>query len=62
MLATRAAAQQDESKGAVESGFEAWLASERERGRMKLDPSPLPEMRSFREARSLPRGETDSLF
>ncbi|MDB4909952.1 MAG: ribonuclease [Gemmatimonadetes bacterium] len=62
MLATRAAARQDESKGAVESGFEAWMASERERGRMSLDPSPLPEMRSFREARSLPRGETDSLF
>jgi hypothetical protein len=46
----------------VESGFEAWMASERERGRMALDPSPLPEMRNFREARSLPRGETESLF
>jgi len=62
MLATRAAAQQNESKGAVDSGFEAWMASERAKGRMSLDPSPLPEMRSFREARSLPRGETDSLF
>jgi ribonuclease HI len=62
MLATRAAARQDESKGAVESGFEEWLSSERGRGRMTLDPSPLPELRSFRASRSLPRGETDSLF
>jgi ribonuclease HI len=62
MLATRAAARQDESKGAVESGFEAWMESERKRGRMTLDPSPLPDMRSFRASRSLPRGETDSLF
>jgi len=29
---------------------------------MSLDPSPLPDLRSFRAARSLPRGETDSLF
>ncbi len=62
MLATRAAAKQNESKGAVESGFDAWLASEREKGRMGLEPSALPDLRSFREARRLPRGETESLF
>jgi len=62
MLATRAAARQDESPGAVESGFEAWMASEREHGRMHLDPSPLPDLRTFRAARSLPRGEADSPY
>ena len=32
-LATRAAAEQSESGGLVPSGFEAWIAAERERGR-----------------------------
>jgi ribonuclease HI len=54
LLATRAAATQTQSNGAIESGFEAWLASERERGRMQMEPDPIPDPRSFRAARTLP--------
>jgi ribonuclease HI len=41
-LATRAAAEQTQSGGFVPSGFDAWLAAERARGRMggALDPFP----------------------
>lgn len=43
LLATRAAAQQTDSGGAVPSEFEQWLAAERARGRMALAPDPLPD-------------------
>lgn len=54
-LATRAAAQQSNSGGAVASGFEAWLASERERGRLALAPDELPDPDTLRPARALPQ-------
>lgn len=43
-LATRAAAEQTASGGLVPSGFDAWLAAERARGRAggRLDPFPDP--------------------
>jgi ribonuclease HI len=43
-LATRAAAEQTGSGGLVPSGFDAWLAAERARGRVSgaLDPFPRP--------------------
>jgi ribonuclease HI len=55
-LATRAAAEQSHSNGAVASGFEAWLAKERERGRLALAPDALPDPAALRPARQLPRG------
>ncbi len=54
MLATRAAARQTQSDGAVPSAFEDWLESERERGRVTLAPDPVPDPASFRPGRSLP--------
>lgn len=60
VLATRAAAQQTSSSGAEPSGFEAWLAAERDRGRMTITPDPLPDPTSFKPARPLPRSATRS--
>lgn len=54
-LATRAAAEQSNSGGAVPSGFDAWLARERERGRLALAPDALPDPASLKPARPLPR-------
>lgn len=54
MLATRAAAEQTQSGKAVTSGFDAWLQSERESGRVTLAPDPVPDSASFRSGRSLP--------
>jgi ribonuclease HI len=54
MLATRAAARQDDSGGATPSGFEEWLRAERERGRVTLEPDPVPDLATFRPARPLP--------
>ena len=44
-LATRAAAEQSSSGGIVPSGFDAWAAAERARGRLRgaLDPFPTRE-------------------
>ncbi|HEY9449833.1 MAG TPA: ribonuclease H [Gemmatimonadaceae bacterium] len=53
-LATRAAAQQNSSPGAVPSGFEAWLAAERSHGRMTLTPDALPDAAAFKPSRALP--------
>lgn len=61
-LATRAAAQQSSSAGAAPSGFEAWLAAERARGRVTIAPDPLPDPATFRPARELPAIPTGSLF
>lgn len=61
VLATRAAVQQTASAGAVPSGFEAWLAAERARGRMALAPDPLPDPAELRTARALPELPTGSL-
>lgn len=53
-LATRAAAEQTQSRGAVPSAFDAWLATEREAGRMAVAPDPFPEPSTFRPAPPLP--------
>lgn len=54
-LATRAAAEQTSSGGLVESGFDAWIASEKEKERY-LDFFDLPfEEAEFRPGRKMPR-------
>jgi ribonuclease HI len=42
MLATRAARELSSSHGAIESGFDLWLAEQRSAGRIALEPDPLP--------------------
>ncbi|HEX6060324.1 MAG TPA: ribonuclease H [Gemmatimonadaceae bacterium] len=54
-LAVRAATTQTSSGGLVESGFAAWLAAQRERGKMTSPPLPFPTAEGFRPARALPR-------
>jgi ribonuclease HI len=61
VLATRAAADQTSSAGAVASGFEPWLAAERARGRMRLEPDPFPDPAGFRSGRPLPGVAAGSL-
>lgn len=53
-LATSAAAKQTASDGLVESQFEPWLTSQRERGAVRnaVDPFPVPD--GFRAAAPLP--------
>lgn len=52
-LATRAAAEQSASGGLVESGFDAWLAGERQKGRYRLaEPGTPPG--EFRASRKPP--------
>jgi ribonuclease HI len=41
-LATRAARELSSSHGAIESGFDIWLAEQRAAGRIALEPDPLP--------------------
>ncbi|HKO16962.1 MAG TPA: ribonuclease H [Gemmatimonadaceae bacterium] len=53
-LAVRAAREQTSSGGAVPTGFDAWLATMRERGRVTSEPDPFPLDRPFRPARPLP--------
>lgn len=43
VLATRAAAQQNASGGAVSSAFDAWMRAERAKGRMAVEPDPFPD-------------------
>ena len=62
VLATRAAATQEHSAGAVPSGFDEWLAAERARGRVTLAPDPLPDPASFRAGPPLPSEPTESLL
>jgi ribonuclease HI len=52
-LATRAARELDASNGLVPSGFDAWLAAERTKGREHL-PAPFPESAAFRPSRPFP--------
>jgi ribonuclease HI len=55
-LAIRAATEQRDSGGLVESGFDAWIAQEQERDRY-LDFFPLPPgAADFKPSRPLPRG------
>src|SRR5919199_5282912 len=44
VIATRAAAEQTSTNGAVLSRFDEWLSSERARGRISLEPFPLPDL------------------
>lgn len=54
-LAIRAAREQSNSGGAVESGFDEWVQAQRTAGRMKGDTDAFPDPKDFRPARSLPR-------
>lgn len=62
LIATRAAAEQTSTNGAVPSRFDEWLSGERERGRISLEPFPLPDPEGFRPARALPRAHPASLL
>ena len=54
-LATRAAADQTESDGLVESGFDEWLAGYRARGGRTGEPDAFPDGATFVPDASLPR-------
>ncbi len=54
-LATRAAADQTESNGLVESGFDAWLAGYRARSGRAGEPDAFPDGARFAPNASLPR-------
>jgi ribonuclease HI len=53
-LATRAAKEQTRSEGIVASQFDEWLAGERARSRMGMEPSPFPDAGQFRATRPYP--------
>lgn len=53
-LATRAAADQTESGGLIESAFADWLTTQRLKGVVKGNPDPFPEPASFKAARTVP--------
>ena len=55
-LATRAAAEQTASGGLVESGYEAWLEAEREKGRYIDFIEHAPPEHEFRASRRGPEG------
>jgi ribonuclease HI len=46
-LAIRAARELGSSGGAVASGFDEWIATQRQRGRVKTDPASFPSDRPF---------------
>ena len=54
LLATRAARDQTTSGGPVGSGFDAWLAAERARNRMRGEPDGVPSAAMFRRGVTLP--------
>lgn len=56
-LATRAAADQTQSGGLVESRFDPWLATHRAKGKMSAALAEFPEADAFRAGRSLPSVE-----
>jgi ribonuclease HI len=53
-LATRAAREQTSSGGIIASGFDEWLATERSRGRMSVNPEGFPSDERFRGSRQYP--------
>jgi ribonuclease HI len=53
-LATRAAREQTSSNGIIASGFDEWLAEERAKGRMKIEPQAFPTSEEFRPIRPYP--------
>ena len=54
-LAVSAARAQSSSDGSRTSEFDAWLAVQREKKRVKVDPVPFPIGKPFSAARPLPR-------
>jgi ribonuclease HI len=56
-LATRAAAAQDASPGAIDSGFEPWLAAYVAKGGRTTAVAPFPTDDSFKASSPLPRVE-----
>ena len=54
-LATRAAADQTRSDGFVPSGFDAWVAAERARGKLAGRLEPFPAAEAFAPAPAYPR-------
>lgn len=60
-LAVRAAREQTSSNGAVSSGFDAWLAEQRTKGKMSAEPEQFPLTRPFRPSRPFPNGGPRSL-
>jgi ribonuclease HI len=53
-LAVRAAREQTNSGGIVASKFDEWLASERAKGRMAMEPQGFPDPARFKAVRSYP--------
>lgn len=54
-LATRAAREQNSSDGGIASGFDEWIAGERAKGKLAVEPDPFPDASSFRALRAYPR-------
>ena len=54
-LAVNAARTQQGSDGARTSQFESWLATQREKKRVTVEPAPFPSAAPFRPARAVPR-------
>lgn len=54
-LATRAAAEQSASGGAIESDFDAWLAAYRAKGGRTTDIAAFPDSATFKASASLPK-------
>lgn len=54
-LAVRAATEQSQSGGFIESGFDAWLAARRAKGGAKGTVEPFPDGDAFKASASLPR-------
>lgn len=57
-LATRAAADQTQSDGFIPSGFDAWAAAERARGKLGGRLEPFPDRATFTPAPDYPRVRT----
>ena len=53
-LAVRAARHQLRSGGAIPSGFDAWLAEQRAKKRVLVEPDPFPDAAGFRPTPALP--------
>jgi ribonuclease HI len=53
-LATRAAREQTNSDGITASKFDEWLAAERARGKMTIEPQAFPDAERFRATRPYP--------
>jgi len=54
-LATRAAADQTQSDGLVESEYEGWIATQRAKGGVRGAATPFPTAEEFRASSALPR-------